>query len=216
MSFLSSLGGIAATVAGVATGNPSLAAGGLSFLGQSSANSANRDIAQQQMGFQANMSNTSYQRAVADMQAAGLNPMLAYSQGGASTPSGATAKMEDAITPAVNSALDYSTKTAAAENMRAQIDQTKSSAALNKSLAIKAGADTAASAAQAAKINQEVEGSKNDAEWRAAHPNTVGFGNYVKTITGAGDAARSVGSGVESLHSAHQAHKASKILRMVK
>lgn len=45
--------------------------------------------ADKQMDFQEEMSNTAYQRAMKDMEAVGLNPMLAAHLGGASTPQGA-------------------------------------------------------------------------------------------------------------------------------
>ena len=44
--------------------------------------------ARRQEEFQTLMSNTAYQRSMEDMKKAGLNPMLAFSQGSASTPSG--------------------------------------------------------------------------------------------------------------------------------
>lgn len=51
----------------------------------------NHDEAQLNRDFQLQLRNTAYQSAVADLKAAGLNPALAYQQGGAAVTSGATA-----------------------------------------------------------------------------------------------------------------------------
>lgn len=105
-----------------------LIGGGLSFLGGIFSNKRQEKMADKQMAFQEYMSNTAYQRSMADMRAAGLNPMLAYQKGGASTPAGAQANIRNPLEGANTAASNY----VAAKSAQAQIKNIESQTLLNQ------------------------------------------------------------------------------------
>lgn len=111
---------------------------------QERANQQNLTLDKQNRDWMERMSNTAYQRAMTDMKNAGLNPMLSYMQGGASSPTTTAATVGAASkTGLADAAMQAYTGISAARTQQQQANTAQASAESSIQLQASQAANTA-------------------------------------------------------------------------
>lgn len=129
-----------------------LIAGLISMYGSERANRQSRENAESANETSINLASTRYQRGVADLQAAGLNPMLAYGNAASPVPSMQVPNVNNSLGAGVNSAAHGFSVGKQASLIDEQIKTQQSTQELNKAMSIKAISDSELSTASAGEV----------------------------------------------------------------
>jgi len=143
----------------------SIVSSAIGFAGGERANRANKKLARENREWQERMSNTAHVREVADLRAAGLNPILSATGGkGASTPGGAQATFQNS---AKNVSADYNARKIVEEqvkNLKENNTLTKHQQALTRAQVSNTVQDTLNKIEQIPTIRANAELLKNSAK----------------------------------------------------
>lgn len=150
----------------------------------------NREEAERARAYGLELSGTAYQRAMADMKSAGLNPMLAYQQGGASQPQSVSAsspgqsapgsfrpsvpQVHQVVGPALQAGLSAAQGFAGLEQTEALTDQARAQTANIAAEEKRTRVDTLLRAAETGRASADTERLVNSARVEAARVGLVG------------------------------------------